>query len=190
MKREGKVVLVFIGSLWIAIPLYIVLHEGGHALIASLCGAKIIEFNIMEGYVIAEGGVFNERTFALFYAASMLIPVAIFTIYLMLYQSKMDKDFYRIFSAVFAGIILFSIGVWVIIPIQYMMGIANPNDDVTKFIEALEATPLIVSLLASLLMSIYIWAIWKKKIFQNAYRALKLGAFVEKHKSDYEIGHE
>ena len=133
----------------------------------------------MEGYVIAEGGAFNEITFALFYAASMLIPVAIFTIYLMLYQRKMDKDFYRIFSAVFAGIILFSIGVWVIIPIQYMMGIANPNDDVTKFIEALEATPLIVSSLASLLMSIYIWAIWKKKIFQNGYRALKLGAFAE-----------
>ena len=84
MKREGKIVLALIGSLWIAMPLYIILHEGGHALIASLCGAKITEFNIMEGYVIAEGGVFNEITLALFYAAGMLTPVTIFTIYLML----------------------------------------------------------------------------------------------------------
>lgn len=36
MKREGKVVLAFIGSLWIAIPLYIISHEAGHVLIASL----------------------------------------------------------------------------------------------------------------------------------------------------------
>lgn len=98
MKREGKVVLAFIGSLWIAMPLYIILHEGGHALIASLCRAKIIEFNIMEGYVIAERGVFNEITLALFYAAGMLTPVSIFTIYLMRYQRGTGKGFYRIFS--------------------------------------------------------------------------------------------
>ena len=173
MKREGKIVLALIGSLWIAMPLYIILHEGGHALIASLCGAKITEFNIMEGYVIAEGGVFNEITLALFYAAGMLTPVTIFTIYLMLYPRGTDKDFYRIFSAIFTGIILFSIGVWVILPIQYMMGIANPNDDVAKFIEALKFNPLIVVAWASLLMSIYIWVIWKKEIFQNGYRSLK-----------------
>lgn len=173
MKREGKAVLAFMGSLWIAMPLYIMLHEGGHALIASLCGAKIVEFNIMEGYVIVEGGIFNEITLALFYAAGMLAPVVVFTIYLILYQRETDKDFYRIFSAIFAGLILFAIGVWGIIPIQCMMGIANPNDDVAKFIETLEVNPLIVVGLAGLLMSLYIWAIWKKKIFQNGYKSLK-----------------
>lgn len=190
MKREGKVVLAFIVSLWIAIPLYIILHEGGHALIASLYGAKIIEFNIMEGYVITEGGIFNEITYALFYVASMLTPVTIFTIYLMLYQSNTDRDFYRVFSAVFAGTILFSIGVWIIVPIQYMVGIANPNDDVVKFIAAIKVNPLTVTVLVSLLMSIYIWAVWKKNIFQNGYRVLKLDRSVEKHKSDYEIDYE
>ena len=190
MKREGKVVLAFIGSLWIAMPIYMILHEGGHALIASLYGAKIIEFNIMEGYVIVEGGVFNEITLALFYAAGMLTPVAIFTIYLMRYQRGTDKDCYKVFSVVFAGIILFSIGVWVVMPIQYMLGIANPNDDVVKFIEALEVAPLIVIVLASLLMSIYTWAIWKKRIFQNGYKSLKAGGYAEEYKSDYRIDHE
>lgn len=82
----------------LAMPIYIILHEGGHALIASLYGAKIIEFNIMEGYIIAPGGVFSEITLALFYAAGMLTPVSIFTIYLMRYQRGTGKGFYRIFS--------------------------------------------------------------------------------------------
>lgn len=172
MKKRGKVVLAFIGSLWIAMPLYITLHEGGHALIAYLCGAKIIEFNIMEGYVIAEGGRFNEISCALFYAAGMLTPVALLTICLIFYQRDTDKDFYRIFFAIFTGMILFSVGVWVVVPIQYMMGMGNPNDDVIKFIETLKVHPLIITLVAILLMSIYSWTIWKKKIFQNGYKSL------------------
>lgn len=126
----------------LAMPIYIILHEGGHALITSLYGAKIIEFNIMEGYIIAPGGVFSEITLALFYE-------------------------------VFSGIILFSIGVWVIMPIQYMMGIANPNDDVGKFTN-----------------EYLYWGYMEEKIFQNGYRVLKLGTSVEKHKFDYEIDHE
>lgn len=173
MGTKGKVILAFMGSLWIAMPLYILLHEGGHVLIASLCGAKIIEFNIMEGYVVAEGGVFNEISMALFYVAGMLIPVIAFTIYLILYRKEKDKDFDRIFAVICSGIILFSIGVWVVIPIGGIMGIANPNDDVVKFIEVSKINPFIVMGCASLLMGMYSWAIWKKKIFQNGYRVLK-----------------
>lgn len=167
MKQGGRVIVAFMGSLWIAMPLYIILHEGGHALVAHLCGAKIIEFNILEGYVITEGGMFNEITLALFYAAGMLIPAILFSISLILYQRKKHKNFYNMFSAVFTGINLFSIGVWVVIPIQYMMGTANPNDDVVRFIETLKIAPLTVAMLASLLMSIYIWVVWKKRIFQE-----------------------
>lgn len=190
MKREGKVVLAFIGSLWIIMPSYIVLHEGGHALIAFLCGAEIIEFNILEGHVIAQGGIFNEISFALFYAAGLLAPVMIFTIHLILYRSETEKDFYRVFSAVFSAIILFSIGVWVVMPALYMLGMANPNDDVVRFIEALKIPPLIVMILASLLMSIYSWGIWKKKIFENGCKAIKSDDYAEKYESDDEIGNE
>lgn len=187
MKREGKVVLMFMGSLWCAMLLYILLHEGGHALTAALCGAKIIEFNILEGYVMTEGGRFSEMTLALFYAAGMLAPVIVFTIHLMLYPRGTDRAFYRIFSAVFTGMILFSIGVWIVVPVQYMTGRANPNDDVTQFIETLKISPLIIVALAGLLMSIYVWAVWKKKIFQNGCAALKLGGYEEVHESDYRL---
>lgn len=183
MKREGKVVLAFIGSLWIVMPSYIILHEGGHALIAYLCGAEIIDFNILEGHMIAQGGTFNEVTFALFYAAGMLAPAMIFSIYLILYRRETDKDFSRIFSKVFTGINLFSIGVWVVVPIQYVMGRANPNDDVVRLIEVLKISPLIVMMLASLLMSLYIWAVWKKRIFRNDDKAIKANGFSDKYES-------
>ncbi|MBP3886982.1 MAG: hypothetical protein J6F30_04915 [Cellulosilyticum sp.] len=173
MKREGKVILAFIGSLWIAMPLYILLHEGGHALIAAFYGARIIEFNILEGYVVADGGAFNEFTLALFYAIGLVLPVVAFSIYLMLYRSSNGSVFYQILSAFFSGIILFSIGVWMAIPIGYLLNRANPNDDVVQFIEVLKLNPLVVSIGASVLMSIYAWMIWKKKVFQNVLEVLK-----------------
>lgn len=173
MKRQVKVALAFIGSLWIAMPLYILLHEGGHALVASLCGAKIIELNIMEAYVVAEGGTFNVITLGLFYVSGTLVPMVILTLYLLIYPRETNKDFYSIFSALFTGMILFSMGVWVIVPIQYMLGIANAKDDVIQFIKVLNINPLIVVILASILMGIYTWIIWKKRIFQNGYSVLK-----------------
>ena len=173
MKREGKVILAFIGSLWFAIPLYILLHEGGHALVAALCGATIIEFNILQGYVIADGGTFSAFTLALFYAVGLVLPVVAFSIYLMLYRSTKENVFYNMLSAFFSVIILFSIGVWVVIPIGYMLGRANPNDDVVQFIEVLKLNPLVVSIGAGILMSIYTWVIWKKKVFQNVLEVLR-----------------
>ncbi len=173
MKREGKVILAFIGSLWLAMPLYILLHEGGHALVAALCGAKIIEFNILQGYVIADGGAFNVFTLALFYAVGLVMPVIAFSVYLILYRSREENVFYKMLSAFFSGIILFSIGVWMVIPISYMMNLANPNDDVVQFIEVLKLNPLVVSIGAGILMSIYTWVIWKKKVFQNVLEVLR-----------------
>ena len=173
MKRKGKVILAFIGSLWVAMPLYILLHEGGHALVAALCGAKITEFNILQGYVIADDGIFNEFTLALFYAMGLVLPVVAFSIYLILYRSDKRDGFYKILSAFFSGIILFSISIWMILPIGYLLNRANPNDDVVRFIEVLKLNPLVVSIGASVLMSIYTWVIWKKKVFQNVLEVLK-----------------
>lgn len=172
MRRELKVILEFIGSLWSMILLYILLHEGGHALVAYLCGAKIVDFNILNGYVVAEGESFNTLTTATFYIAGLLGPVIGFTSYLILFQKQIESGFKKILSALLAGRLLFSIGVWAIVPIQYMIGKASALDDVTGFIEALKINPLIMSSVFSLILSIYSYVIWKKRIFQNAYKAL------------------
>ena len=50
MNPAAKKILSLFASLIIAIPLYIFLHEGGHALTALLCGAKITQFSIMAAY--------------------------------------------------------------------------------------------------------------------------------------------
>lgn len=172
MQKEGKVILAFIGSLWIAMPLYLFLHEGGHALIAILCGAKIVDFNLMQGYVIAEGGTFNDMTLALFNIAGVLIPAATLLIYLILYKRNTRGLFYQLFSVLFTGIIIFSMGVWIVVPILYMLGRANPIDDVVKFIEVLNIHPIFVTLGASIVTSLYIMYVWKKGVLQNCYKAV------------------
>ena len=173
MNRERKIVLTLIASLWVSMPLYLLLHEGGHVLVAKWCGARIVEFNLFEAYVIAEGGSFNKVSLAMFDAAGMLMPVSVFTLYLISYKGDKKQAFYRIFSAFFTGMNLFSIGVWVVIPIKYMMGTANVNDDVTKFIEVSKIHPIKISLIASVVLGIYSLIIWRKKVFQNGYEALR-----------------
>lgn len=173
MRREGKIILTFIVSLWLAVPIYLILHEGGHVLVAALCGAKIVEFNLLQGYVVVEGGTFNELSLALFYAAGLLVPVVVFIIYLILYNSKFQNVVYKVFSGFFTGVILFAIGVWVVVPILYLLGGGNPNDDVIQLIKVLKINPLVVSIFATLLMGICGLGIWKKRILQNAYYVLK-----------------
>ena len=179
MKKKQKMILDSIASLWIAMPLYIFLHEGGHALVAILCGAKIVDFNLLEAYVVAEGGNFNEITLALFNIAGMLTPAIFLMIYLMFYKKNSIQPFYRIFSAVFSGIVLFSIGVWIVLPIMYMLHRANPNDDVTKFIEVLKINPIVVMVLASLLIGICMLCAWRKKVFQNGYETMYYNTHVD-----------
>ncbi len=40
-KVKVKVIVSLMVSLLIVFPVYVVLHEGGHTLVAALCGAKI-----------------------------------------------------------------------------------------------------------------------------------------------------
>lgn len=174
MNRKAKVILIFIASLWLVVPLYMVLHEGGHALAGISFGAKIVEVNLLNGYVISEGGHISNGTLSLFYSAGLLMPLIVFTIYLSFYPKETTKDLYRMVSLLFTIRILFSIAVWGIIPIQYMTGRVNRNDDVAQFIEASGIHPMVIVVIAISLMSIYMLFIWKKRIFQNAYDMLSI----------------
>ena len=65
-----KLVSLFV-SLILMFPAYILLHEGGHALAAISCGARITEFSILGAYMRYEGGRFTAVTLSLFHAAGM-----------------------------------------------------------------------------------------------------------------------
>lgn len=161
-----KTIITFMISLWTMMPLYVALHEGGHGVVAKLCGAKIIDFNIVEAYVEVESTNFNTQTLALFYLAGVLLPTIICGIVLLSYKKNRENLFYQMATKFYIGIALFSVGVWIVVPLLYSIGIVNPIDDVTYFIESTRISPILVMLGASLVFGIYIYIAWKKKLFE------------------------
>lgn len=101
MDLNTRKILSLFASILFTIPVYIILHEGGHALIALSCGARITEFSILGAYMRYEGGTFTALTLSLFYIAGMLLPVLISIAYMLLYRDAAQSVFYRIFSFVF-----------------------------------------------------------------------------------------
>ena len=65
MNLKVKKILSLFASILILIPLYVALHEGGHALTAVLCGARITQFRILGAYMAYEGGRFTSLTYSL-----------------------------------------------------------------------------------------------------------------------------
>ena len=51
MDLNTRKILSLFASILFTIPVYIILHEGGHALIALSCGARITEFSILGAYM-------------------------------------------------------------------------------------------------------------------------------------------
>lgn len=172
MDLARRKVLAFMGSLWLAIPLCLLLHEGGHALVALVCGGSITAFNVVEAYVIVDGGDFTTSALALFYVAGVSLNIVIWYIYLCFYK-KGKGMFYHLFSAVYSIMNLFAIGVWIVVPIKEMLGWANPIDDVVKWISVTHMAPLKIAVIASLVWLLSFWLIWQKGIFINAIEILK-----------------
>lgn len=164
--RIKKVLLLFI-SFYITLPSYIFLHEGGHSLVAILCGARITKFSILHAHMNYEGGTFNTFTSSLLHSAGFLLPLFISFLYLLFYRKNIDIIFYRIFSFCFCIMPLGSAFAWVIIPILYIIGSAPPYEDVTKFINVSGIHPLWVMVCAILLILAMINLAWHKKIIHN-----------------------
>lgn len=99
MDLNTRKILSLFASILFTIPVYIILHEGGHALIALSCGARITEFSILGAYMRYGGGTFTALTLSLFYIAGMLLPVLISIAYMLLYRDAAQSVFYRIFSS-------------------------------------------------------------------------------------------
>lgn len=173
MNEKTKNILLLFLSLVIVVPLYIFLHEGGHALVAVLCGARITDFSILQAHMSAEGGVYQPVTSALLHAGGVLLPVITAAIYIMLYRKENEKPFYRIFSCLFVLGSVYSGSAWILVPILYLKGSAPVNDDVTHFLNVSGMNPIAVIVLAVLLLGILTFFTWRRKIFQNYLTAFK-----------------
>ena len=141
MDLTRRKVLVFMGSLWVAIPFCLLLHESGHALVALVCGGSITSFNVVEAYVVVDGGHFTTRTLALFYLAGVSLNIAFWSVYLFLYKEGKGM-FHQLFGAVYSGINLFAIGVWIVVPLKALLRRENPLDDVVKWLDVTHIHPI------------------------------------------------
>lgn len=155
------------------IIIYIILHEGGHSLVAMGCGAKITKFSIIGAYMCYEGGTFNSCTLALFNAAGMLLPLLLSIIFIIFYNKKSTNSFYRIFSFMVIVVPLGSLIAWFFVPVLYLVGSAPVNDDITKFINHSGIPPLLVTIVALLVFILLVFICWRKKILQNYYSTVR-----------------
>jgi len=152
-KRRLVFVLSIPASALIVLPVYIILHEAGHTLVASLCGAAIVDYNLFDSYMTYRGGSFTPFTASLLNAAGMLTPVVGAFAFMAFHRKGVSGAFSRVFSFFVCALPIFSILAWVVVPIQYMAGTALSGDDVTQFIYNSGLHPLLVSLFALLLFA-------------------------------------
>ncbi len=127
MDLNTRKILSLFASILFTIPVYIILHEGGHALIALSCGARITEFSILGAYMRYEGGTFTALTLSLFYIAGMLLPVLISIAYMLLYRDAAQSVFIEFFSFLFPLILTAPALAWgsspsCIFPIRHPQG--------------------------------------------------------------------
>ena len=173
MNPTAKKLVSLLISLLLMFPAYILLHEGGHALAAISCGARITEFSILGAYMRYEGGRFTAVTLSLFHAAGTLLPVILAVVYMLAYRSGSRSVFYRIFSFFALLMPVGSILGWVVVPVLCLLGEAPGTDDAAKFIESSGLSPWIVLGGAALLFAGCLLLAWRKKIPQNYWMAAK-----------------
>ena len=171
-QTTKKLVSLFV-SLILMFPAYILLHEGGHALAAISCGARITEFSILGAYMRYEGGRFTAVTLSLFHAAGTLLPVILAVVYMLAYRSGSRSVFYRIFSFFALLMPVGSILGWVVVPVLCLLGEAPGTDDAAKFIESSGLSTWVVLGGAALLFAGCLLLAWRKKIPQNYWMAAK-----------------
>ena len=176
MNVRAKVILSVLVSVLFIIPIYIILHEGGHALVAVLCGANVTRFSVFGAYMSYEGGSFTPVMLSLLNAAGMLLPVLASFVYMLTYRSNADSIPYRIFSFIVLIVPIGSVFAWIFVPVLYLTGQAPPNDDVTKFLDHSGLNPWVVILAAVIIIACCLFIAWKKKIFQRYWETISLKA--------------
>ena len=174
MDKRVKVVLCSVAGFLAALVLYIILHEGGHALVAVLCGAEITSFSIVSAFVGYEGGMFTDFSYAMVHVMGSLLPYILSVTYGIFYPPDNKKGLlFKAFSFGFCVISYSTCLSWVFMPFIYLSGSAPQGEDVTKFLDASGLPPVIVSLSALLLIVISVCILFVRKIPQTYAAELK-----------------
>lgn len=165
IRTAGYVLL----SAGIAVYLYILLHEAGHAAVLLSTGAAITDFSVFTAHVGADCGVETNLSKMWMHANGVLLPFLVSNLYLILYRKSSSKSFYRIFSYIAVIVAPCSMLAWVVIPFAYLQGNAPANGDVTQFMDIFceNYHPLLVSAAAAALIGMSLLLMIKKRVVHN-----------------------
>ncbi|MDD4819780.1 MAG: M50 family metallopeptidase [Flavobacteriales bacterium] len=142
--------------------LYVMLHEGGHSLVAVFCGAQITRFSILDAEISYSGGVFSSVSLALLNAAGALLPAIVAIILSFFYKKNIQNPLYKTAYYIFFVCVIFSLLPWFIYPV---FSINDSTDDITRFIDTSAFSPILTAFLSALLIGILVFAGIKSGIF-------------------------
>lgn len=177
MKHKVRFILMMILAMCLELLIYVVLHEGGHTLVALMAGARITEFNIFvtNAHMAYEGGNFTPFLSMWIDANGALVPLLVSYIYALLYRKEIKNHFYRIFSFLICFVNAMSAMVWVLTPFLFINGYSDMSDDSFKFINKFNYyhNPLIISLVSAVLVGTGIFLVIKRGIFRSFIEVIK-----------------
>ena len=173
MKKEKKQFIMWILlSALIALPLYIFLHESGHAIIAIIGGAENVRISILRAEMTSDL-VSTPFISSLLSAAGPLFPLIIYSIAILFFRCDSKSIAHICCFYVASPFAIFPILSWVFIPIIGMVSEFPPRDDVSNFIYSTGWHPLWVLLLASVLFTLMILLITAKGVPQAFFALAK-----------------
>jgi hypothetical protein len=163
MNKRAKYIICFLFSCIILLYFYTLLHEGGHALVAIMCGAKVDKFVLgQNAHVQTSDATFTIFSEALMYSMGALLPVIFLIIALVVYNPKIKYTSYHIFYGFISLSITGSLLAWVMVPFISLFTLPPAGDDVTKFLNITSLHPLIVMITALLIIIALVFLIYKR----------------------------
>jgi len=163
---KAKKLLLLLAIAIIMIPLYIFLHESGHAIAAIMCGADNVRINILTASMSADFIEYTPFTHLLMNVAGMLFPVIVFSIIALFYDPRKTSSLYRCFYYCIVPITVAPVFAWVLVPIIGMLYELPQGDDVTKFITNSGWHPGVVMIIALILIALLVLLFYVKGILQ------------------------
>ncbi len=179
----GKIIIKIAGTLLILfsfIYLYTLLHEGGHALVAIMYGGRIDSFVLgFDAHVTLSGANFTRIGECLFNSAGVLLPAVSLAVALKFYNRNLEHLIYHYMYAGISIVITSSFLAWVAIPLISLFTAPPAGDDVSRFLEVSGLNPLLISLIALLLMFLFVLFAYKKGLYSKIIEYLKALSQVE-----------
>lgn len=163
--RSLRSPLALLYTVFFVVFLYTFLHEGGHALVALLCGAQLRGLSIgllTLGARADVAGNLSRAQWAAVSVAGVTTPLLLWAA-MMLSVPRRGSPLLELFKTVSAIGVLTTLLSWVLLPLLYRAGYALPGDDVTLFLRFSGADPLWT---AGLFAAAYIagWGLFLRRI--------------------------